>query len=136
MTSHTPPALTEAVDSLSMSTQQQEEPRSSLSPSSSRPSTGKSGEKKVKKPKPKADPNAPERPNEGHGPKPNPSRSAKLRGMDKDPLEVRVSKTLSWLLRHGAQGEGLPMRKDGYVKVTDLVSFFPSAKVICLIIDG
>ncbi|EDR05123.1 uncharacterized protein LACBIDRAFT_153942, partial [Laccaria bicolor S238N-H82] len=35
--------------------------------------------------------------------------------------EVRVSKTLSYLLRHGAQGEGLPMRKDGYVKVADLL---------------
>jgi RNA:NAD 2'-phosphotransferase (TPT1/KptA family) len=25
------------------------------------------------------------------------------------------------LLRHGAQGEGLAIRKDGYVKVVDLV---------------
>ncbi|KDR67620.1 hypothetical protein GALMADRAFT_257845 [Galerina marginata CBS 339.88] len=53
--------------------------------------------------------------------KPNPSRSSKLRGFDKDPPEVRISKTLSWLLRHGAQGEGLPMRKDGYVKIVDLI---------------
>ena len=51
----------------------------------------------------------------------SPSTSTKLRGFDKDPPEVRVSKTLSWLLRHGAQGEGLAMRKDGYVKVADLV---------------
>ncbi|KAF9558718.1 phosphotransferase KptA/Tpt1 [Agrocybe pediades] len=41
--------------------------------------------------------------------------------MEKDSPEVRISKTLSWLLRHGAQGEGLPMRPDGYVKVTDLL---------------
>jgi 2'-phosphotransferase len=34
---------------------------------------------------------------------------------------VRISKTLSWLLRHGAQGEGLKMRTDGYVKVDDLL---------------
>lgn len=77
-------------------------------------------EKRERKPKPKADPNTP-----GGGkkpaPKPTPSSSTKLRGMDKDPLEVRVSKTISWLLRHGAQGEGLPMRPDGYVKVVDLV---------------
>jgi len=55
-------------------------------------------------------------------PKPGPSQSTKLRGMDRDSPEVRVSKTISWLLRHGAQNEGLEMRKDGYVKVTDLVS--------------
>jgi len=51
----------------------------------------------------------------------SPSTSTKLRGFDKDSPEVRVSKTVSWLLRHGAQGEGLAMRKDGYVKVADLV---------------
>lgn len=51
----------------------------------------------------------------------SPSTSTKLRGLDKDSPEVRISKTLSWLLRHGAQGEGLAMRKDGYVKVVDLV---------------
>ncbi|KAJ3756189.1 phosphotransferase KptA/Tpt1, partial [Lentinula raphanica] len=34
---------------------------------------------------------------------------------------VRLSKTLSWLLRHGAQSEGLAMRPDGYVKVVDLL---------------
>ncbi|KAK1224647.1 tRNA 2'-phosphotransferase [Marasmius sp. AFHP31] len=47
--------------------------------------------------------------------------SSKLRGLPKDSPEVRISKTLSWLLRHGAQSEGLPMRPDGYVKVTDLL---------------
>jgi len=51
----------------------------------------------------------------------NSSGSTKLRGMDRDSPEVRISKTLSWLLRHGAQGEGLHMRPDGYVKVIDLV---------------
>ena len=52
--------------------------------------------------------------------------SAKMRGLEKDSPEVRLSKTLSWLLRHGAKGEGLPMREDGYVRVTDLVCFFLS----------
>ncbi|KAF9077995.1 KptA family-domain-containing protein [Rhodocollybia butyracea] len=47
--------------------------------------------------------------------------SEKLRGLPKDSPAVRLSKTLSWLLRHGAQGEGLKMRADGYVKVTDLL---------------
>lgn len=46
---------------------------------------------------------------------------AKLRGQDRDSPDVRISKTLSWLLRHGAQSEGLEIRTDGYVKVDDLV---------------
>jgi 2'-phosphotransferase len=50
-----------------------------------------------------------------------PRHGAKLRGQDRDSPDVRISKTLSWLLRHGAQGEGLKMRTDGYVKVEDLV---------------
>jgi RNA 2'-phosphotransferase, Tpt1 / KptA family len=45
----------------------------------------------------------------------------RLRGQVRDSPEVRISKTLSWLLRHGAQTEGLKMRNDGYVKVDDLV---------------
>ncbi|KAJ6477410.1 KptA family-domain-containing protein [Mycena vitilis] len=49
-------------------------------------------------------------------------RSQKLRGLPKDSPEVRVSKTLSWILRHGAKSEGLAMRPDGYVKVTDLLA--------------
>ena len=44
-----------------------------------------------------------------------------LRGLPKDSPEVRLSKTLSWLLRHGAKSEGLFMRSDGYVRVNDLV---------------
>lgn len=34
----------------------------------------------------------------------------KLRGRDSDTPDVRLSKTLSWLLRHGAKGKGLVMR--------------------------
>ena len=47
--------------------------------------------------------------------------SAKLRGLPKDSHDVRVSKTLSWILRHGSQSEGLMMRPDGYVRVNELV---------------
>ncbi|KAJ7672736.1 KptA family-domain-containing protein [Mycena rosella] len=50
------------------------------------------------------------------------NRSEKLRGLPKDSPEVRVSKTLSWILRHGAKSEGLAMRPDGFVKVTDLIA--------------
>ncbi|KAF8235217.1 hypothetical protein L208DRAFT_1257876 [Tricholoma matsutake] len=56
---------------------------------------------------------------EGQGSK---SQSGKLRGLEKDSLEVRLSKTLSWLLRHGAKSERLPMRADGYVRVADLLA--------------
>jgi hypothetical protein len=48
--------------------------------------------------------------------------STKLRGLPKDSVDVRVSKTLSWLLRHGAQSEGFAMRSDGFVRVADIVS--------------
>ncbi|KAJ7366897.1 KptA family-domain-containing protein [Mycena albidolilacea] len=49
--------------------------------------------------------------------------SEKLRGHpNRDSPEVRVSKTLSWILRHGAKSEGLAMRPDGFVKVTDLLA--------------
>jgi RNA 2'-phosphotransferase, Tpt1 / KptA family len=37
-------------------------------------------------------------------------------------VETRISKTLSFLLRHGAGREHLPMREDGYVAVKDIVS--------------
>lgn len=52
----------------------------------------------------------------------HPTRGGKpLRGHPKDSPEVRLSKTLSWILRHGANSEGLYMRPDGYVRVSDLV---------------
>ena len=40
----------------------------------------------------------------------------------RDPLDVRISKTLSWHLRHGTQREGIKMRTDGYVEVNNLVN--------------
>lgn len=36
--------------------------------------------------------------------------------------DVAISKALSFILRHGAIKEGLPMRPDGYANVQDLVS--------------
>jgi RNA:NAD 2'-phosphotransferase (TPT1/KptA family) len=36
--------------------------------------------------------------------------------------EIRISKILSFLLRHGAKREHIPMREDGYVAVKDIVS--------------
>jgi RNA:NAD 2'-phosphotransferase (TPT1/KptA family) len=54
-------------------------------------------------------------------------KGGKLRGHPRDPPEVQLSKTLSWLLRHGAKSQGLPMRDDGYVRVKDLVSLASKA---------
>lgn len=54
-------------------------------------------------------------------PKQSPGGGKPLRGRSKDSPQVRLSKTLSWILRHGAKLEGLYMRPDGYVRVSDLV---------------
>jgi len=71
-------------------------------------------------PKPKNSRKKPtQTPNGGSG---NQQRSAKLRGLPKDSPQVRISKTLSWILRHGAQQEGLAMLPNGYVKVVDLLA--------------
>ena len=58
----------------------------------------------------------------GKNQKPNPSQNTKLRGRDQDSPEVRMSKTITWLLRHQAGNEGLIMRSDGYIRVADIVS--------------
>lgn len=52
----------------------------------------------------------------------NKGPSPKLRGNPRDDPRVRVSKSLSWLLRHGANNAGLYMRDDGYAKVLDVLS--------------
>ncbi|CAE6455958.1 unnamed protein product [Rhizoctonia solani] len=39
-----------------------------------------------------------------------------------EPVEVRNSKTLSYILRHGAAKEHLVIRSDGYVRVSDLLA--------------
>lgn len=46
---------------------------------------------------------------------------SKLRGLAKDDESTRYSKTLAYLLRHGAEKERLPMRSDGYVRVLDIL---------------
>lgn len=46
----------------------------------------------------------------------------KLRGHPRDSPDTRLSKSLSWLLRHGAEKAGLSIRQDGYAKVSDVVS--------------
>lgn len=62
-------------------------------------------------------------------PKPKPARapqqSRNLRGRPTDPLPTRVSKTLAFLLRHGAEKESLAIRPDGYLLVDELVSGLP-----------
>ncbi|KZT59480.1 phosphotransferase KptA/Tpt1 [Calocera cornea HHB12733] len=45
-----------------------------------------------------------------------------LRGRPQDSEDVRISKTLSYILRHGAEKESLKMRSDGYIKVDDLLA--------------
>jgi 2'-phosphotransferase len=48
-------------------------------------------------------------------------RSPKFRSREG---EVGISKTISWVLRHGAKEQGLYIRPDGYVRVDDLVGGF------------
>lgn len=55
--------------------------------------------------------------------------SPKLRGQARDSEEMRMSKTLTWVLRHGAQSEKLFMRPDGYVRVQDIVSVYECVKL-------
>jgi hypothetical protein len=49
--------------------------------------------------------------------------TARKGGRDRrnEPVEVRNSKTLSYILRHGAAKEHLTLRPDGYVRVPELV---------------
>lgn len=44
------------------------------------------------------------------------------RGHPRDLPEVRLSKSLSWLLRHGARTAGLQVRPDGYARVSDVLA--------------
>lgn len=47
--------------------------------------------------------------------------SAKLKGNPRDDATTRLSKTLTYVLRHGAEKEGIPIRPDGFILVNDLV---------------
>jgi hypothetical protein len=42
------------------------------------------------------------------------------------PRDVQVSRKISWLLRHGADQEGLKLGKGGYVNVQEAVSLIPN----------
>lgn len=59
------------------------------------------------------------RPKKGHKPRANESR------------EVIISKACSYILRHGAEKEGLSMRPDGFIKVTDLLARPRVSKLEC-----
>ena len=50
------------------------------------------------------------------------AHNAKLRGFKTEDPAVRMSKTLSWILRHGSESLKLPMRPDGFVRVDEIVS--------------
>lgn len=52
-------------------------------------------------------------------------------GKGHDDPNVKVSKNLSYLLRHGAEKEGLKMRNDGYVLLDDILAmdFYKKNKV-------
>jgi len=43
-------------------------------------------------------------------------------GAGKDDKDVRISKKLAFILRHGAEKEGIAIGSDGYVKLDDLLS--------------
>ena len=61
-------------------------------------------------------------PNSGAAPAPAPKVPKSARGRPTDDPDTRWSKTLSYILRHGAAKEGLQLRPDGFVRVEDLVS--------------
>ena len=48
------------------------------------------------------------------------------RANTRDDLDTQHSKTLSYILRHGAAKESLTLRDDGFVRVADLVRPFPT----------
>ncbi|KAF9083399.1 tRNA 2'-phosphotransferase 1 [Mortierella sp. GBA35] len=50
-----------------------------------------------------------------------PSNNSRNRGPRGDSPTVRLSKALSWLLRHNAVSQGIVIRPDGYVKITDVL---------------
>jgi len=42
----------------------------------------------------------------------------------KEDANVKISKALSWLLRHGAVQEGFAINADGYLKMDDVLEYF------------
>jgi hypothetical protein len=72
---------------------------------------------------------------------PKSSKPRKSRGRTADSPDVTLSKTLSYILRHGALKENLKIRPDGCVRLDDLVRlslfffffffFFSAGKILC-----
>ena len=58
---------------------------------------------------------------ESSGPKGKGEGKGKGRRREDESPDVKISKALSYILRHGAAKEGLKMRPDGYVRVDDIV---------------
>lgn len=50
-----------------------------------------------------------------------PTNNNRNRGPRGDSPTVRLSKALSWLLRHNAVSQGIAIRPDGFVKITDVL---------------
>jgi RNA:NAD 2'-phosphotransferase (TPT1/KptA family) len=42
----------------------------------------------------------------------------------KDDANVKISKAMSWLLRHGAVLEGIEINADGFVRMGDVLNYF------------
>jgi hypothetical protein len=61
------------------------------------------------------------------------SASGRMRGLPKDSPQVKLSKTITWLLRHGANREGLSIRPDGYILVEEIVCIILALPEIYLI---
>ncbi|KAF9956711.1 tRNA 2'-phosphotransferase 1 [Mortierella alpina] len=60
----------------------------------------------------------------GANPNTNKTNNSKSRnrGPRTDSPKVRLSKALSWLLRHNAESQGVAIRPDGYVKIKDVLN--------------
>jgi len=54
-------------------------------------------------------------------------RDRRRRNNPHDSPSVALSKQLSWLLRHGLDKSGLPVRNDGYVQLDALVPSFTTS---------
>lgn len=52
----------------------------------------------------------------------------KGRGRRDDGPNTKISKALSYILRHGAEKEGLKLRGDGYANVAELVSSLANSR--------
>ncbi|KAI0685901.1 hypothetical protein BC835DRAFT_1309757 [Cytidiella melzeri] len=70
---------------------------------------------------PEAAENAQHQSGKGKAQQENEKGKGRLRGRPSDSPEMRLSKTVTWVLRHGAAQESLALRPDGYARVQDLL---------------